>query len=116
MDPFNTCNWTLGLDFTARIRDARIKLSSVDKSDKKDNAGRLKMKKGKDIWLIGGGEINTILLNNNLIDTIILTVFPLIPGRGIPLFPGGAVESRFELENCKSYKNGLVKLTYSRME
>ena len=74
------------------------------------------MKKCKDIWLIGGGEINTVLLNNKLIDTIILTVFPLILGNGIPLFPGGVGESRFGLENCKSYKNGLVKLTYSRME
>ena len=32
-------HWTLGLGLTAKIRDARIKLSSVDKSDKKDDVG-----------------------------------------------------------------------------
>ena len=34
----------------------------------------LKEEPGKDIWLIGGGQVNTVMLNANLIDEIILTV------------------------------------------
>ena len=36
----------------------------------------LKEEPGKDIWLVGGGQINTIMLNAGLIDELILTVFP----------------------------------------
>ena len=36
----------------------------------------LKSSTGKDIWLVGGGQINTVMLNAGLIDEIILTVFP----------------------------------------
>ena len=35
---------------------------------------KLKQQEGKDIWLIGGGQVNTMLLNENLIDEIILHV------------------------------------------
>ena len=38
---------------------------------------RLKADTGKDIWLIGGGEINTILLNERLIDELIIFIIRL---------------------------------------
>ena len=40
---------------------------------------------GKDIWLLGGGEIVSILLNADLVDEIILSIHPIILGTGIPL-------------------------------
>ena len=51
---------------------------------------KLKTKSGKGIWLIGGGQINSLLLENNLIDKIILTIVPITLGEGIPLFHGQA--------------------------
>ena len=36
----------------------------------------LKDESGKDVWLVGGGQINTTMLNAGLIDELILTVFP----------------------------------------
>ena len=41
----------------------------------------------KDIWLLGGGEIVSILLNAGLVDEIILSIHPIILGKGVPLFP-----------------------------
>ncbi len=64
---------------------------------------------GKDIWLIGGGQINTVMLNAGLIDEMILTVFPLVLGDGIPLFAPGANLTRFRTTGCQSYETGLVQ-------
>ena len=38
----------------------------------------LKKEKGRDIWLIGGGQINTLLLNEDLIDEIQIFVMPIV--------------------------------------
>jgi dihydrofolate reductase len=69
---------------------------------------------GKDIWLIGGGQLNTLLLNNDLVDQVILTQFPIVIGEGIPLFDGKAKETRFDLERSKSYPSGLLQLIFRR--
>ena len=39
-----------------------------------------------DIWLLGGGEMLSLFLNAELVDEIILSVHPIILGKGIPLF------------------------------
>ena len=69
----------------------------------------LKDQPGKDIWLVGGGQVNTVMLNAGLIDELILTVFPLALGRGIPLFAPGATRSGFKTVGCKTYETGLIQ-------
>ena len=69
----------------------------------------LKNRPGKDIWLVGGGQINTVLLNEQLIDEIILTVFPLVLGDGIPLFAPNAKRTQFETVGCQTYETGLIQ-------
>lgn len=75
---------------------------------------QLKNKKGKDIWLIGGAKINTLLLANDLIDKLILTIIPMTLGQGIPLFERQVKETKFELVSNKSYDSGLVQLTLNK--
>jgi dihydrofolate reductase len=70
----------------------------------------LKNKNGKDIWLVGGGQINTIMLNAGIIDEIILSIHPIILGRGIKLFEGEPLQSDFSLTNTISFESGLVQL------
>ena len=77
---------------------------------------RLKQEKGEDIWLVGVGQINSILLNNDLIDKIILTMIPLTLGEGIPLFHGKYKEVNFNLEASKSYQSGIIQLTLQKMD
>lgn len=74
----------------------------------------LKAAPGKDIWLIGGGQINTILLENGLIDKIILTIIPITLGDGIPLFQKGRKETKFVLESNQAFNSGLVQLTLNK--
>jgi dihydrofolate reductase len=74
----------------------------------------LKEKSGKSIWLVGGGQINTVLLNASLIDEMILTVFPTVLGAGIPLFAPGAKRSGFKTQSCRSYPAGVIQWHMSR--
>ncbi|WP_242920915.1 dihydrofolate reductase family protein [Pontibacter liquoris] len=64
---------------------------------------------GKDIWLIGGSELNTVLLNAGLINEVIITTIPVILGQGIPLFAIGAQETKLHLHHSRSYQNGFVQ-------
>jgi dihydrofolate reductase len=75
---------------------------------------KLKDDNGKDIWLIGGGQVNTLMLNYDLIDKIILSLVPIILGEGILLFNGNSKEAKFDLESSKSYKSGFLQLTLIR--
>jgi dihydrofolate reductase len=69
----------------------------------------LKERPGKDIWLVGGGQVNTVMLNAGLIDEIILTVFPVVLGEGIPLFAPGAACHSFKTVGCRTYETGVVR-------
>ncbi|MBV8252698.1 MAG: dihydrofolate reductase [Chitinophaga sp.] len=74
----------------------------------------LKAKPGKDIWLIGGSQINAAMLEADLIDEMHIAQFPLTLGTGIPLFGGEQHLHHFELAHLKKYKNGVLELRYKR--
>ena len=67
---------------------------------------------GKDIWLLGGGEIASVLLNAGLVDEIILSIHPISLGRGIPLLRNIQKEVNLKLENSLSFDSGLTQLYY----
>lgn len=72
----------------------------------------LKRQNGKDIWLIGGGQINTMLWNAGLIDELIVFVMPIVLTEGIELFEGLPKESQLKLIDSKTYSNGVVEMRY----
>ena len=71
--------------------------------------GSLKEQPGKDIWLVGGGQINTVMLKAGLIDEVILTVFPLVLGEGIQVFAPGATRHSFKTLGCQTFETGLIQ-------
>jgi dihydrofolate reductase len=72
----------------------------------------LKASEGKDIWLIGGGQANTFLLNNRLIDEIRQFIMPIILPAGIDLFYGKPMETMLELIEVKKFSSGVVEVCY----
>ena len=72
----------------------------------------LKKQDGKDIWLIGGGQINTLFLNAGLIDEIRVFIMPIILPDGIELFEMLPDEKMLELKATKEYTSGAVELVY----
>ena len=75
---------------------------------------KLKNENGKGIWLIGGGQINSLLLKEDLIDEIINSVHPVVLGKGIPLFPGIEKPKLFNMKDFKDYPSGLVQIYYAK--
>ena len=74
---------------------------------------QIKEEPGKDIWLFGGAELTTSLLNLNLVDEIGLGLHPIILGAGKPLFQGLPERIKLQLVESKTYSSGLVGLTYN---
>jgi dihydrofolate reductase len=76
---------------------------------------KLKRRKGKDIYLGGGGELARSFLKEDLVDELFIGVGPMLLGDGIPGFPGKFPQREFKLTECKSYSNGSVGLRYERI-
>ncbi len=72
----------------------------------------LKQQAGKDIWLIGGGQVNTLLFNENLIDEVHLHIMPVIIPDGIEIFENKPQQKMLKLNKSKSYASGVVELQY----
>ena len=74
---------------------------------------KLKKQPGKNIWLVGGSRINSILLNAGLIDLMVLSVHPVALGQGIKLFRDESLKMiHFNLIGHKMFERGLLQLTY----
>ncbi len=70
---------------------------------------------GKNIWLMGGGELARDFLKADLVDELYLGVVPVLLGEGIPLFPSKFPQRDFSLVENKTYSKGLIALTYKRI-
>jgi dihydrofolate reductase len=77
---------------------------------------KLKHQAGKDIWLVGGSEINTIFLENNLIDKIYIFIKSVAIGNGIPLFSKSiSFTKNFKLISTKQFGEKFIMLEYDKI-
>ena len=75
---------------------------------------KIRSQKGKDIWLMGGGELARDFLKADLVDELYLGIIPVLLGEGIPLFPAGFPQRNFVLTENKTFSRGLIGLKYRR--
>jgi dihydrofolate reductase len=75
----------------------------------------LRKKKGKHIWLMGGGELAREFLKEDLVDELYLGIVPVLIGEGRPLFPTGFPQREFALIENKTYGRGMIALKYERV-
>ena len=68
--------------------------------------------KGKDIWLMGGGQLVAYYLDHQLLDEMMIFVIPTIIGEGIPLFSSPLKECSFTLQAVEQYETGAALLHY----
>jgi dihydrofolate reductase len=73
----------------------------------------LRAEPGKDIWLFGGGALFRSLVDAGLVDTVEVSIIPVLLGGGVPLFPPPARLTKLKLTANKIYKTGIVSLEYA---
>lgn len=76
----------------------------------------LQKKDGKDLWLIGGGQINTLLESAGLIDEYLVFIMPIILGDGIPLFASHPAKQFLRVVKATTYASGVVGLHYKNLQ
>jgi dihydrofolate reductase len=87
--------------------------TEIVKGDIGEQVRKIKMRKGKDIWLFGGASLTTSLMNEGLVDELALAVHPILLGSGKPLFQGIKGRVKTKLIDVKTYSSGLAMLNYS---
>jgi dihydrofolate reductase len=85
---------------------------TVIREDAAEFVRGLKEQDGKDICLMGGGELASSLFEAGLIDEIGLNIHPVLLGSGIPLFHPMSRQIDVELRECRPFMNGCVFVTY----
>lgn len=71
----------------------------------------LKDTPGKNIWLVGGGELISAFIGEKLVDEMIVTIAPVLLGDGIPLFKSNDFQTLLRLKSINRY-NQFVELHY----
>lgn len=76
------------------------------------HAEMVKTAGGKNIWLVGGGDLVGQFYDHGLLDEIILSVAPVMLGSGAPLLPRSLVTPPLKLVDVQSHGDVFVVLTY----
>jgi len=94
------------------LRDIPDKHVQIISEDATAFVRKLKAEKGKDIFVMGGGELAKSLFEAGLIDELRMTIHPILLGSGIPLFLPMDRQIDWEMTESKAFKNGCVWVTY----
>jgi len=76
----------------------------------------LKEHPGKDLVVLGSGELVQSLMRRNLVDEYVLSIHPLVLGSGRRLFPDGSPFAALRLVDTKTTTTGVVIATYRPAE
>jgi dihydrofolate reductase len=98
--------------FSRTLKDDPKGGVTIVRTDAAEFVRDLKNQTGKDICLMGGGELARSLFEAGLIDEIGFNIHPVLLGAGIPLFHPMGRQIDLELQECRRFKNGCVLVTY----
>jgi dihydrofolate reductase len=98
------------------VSNASIELSWNNSEQIKGNVvekiQHLKSQDGKDILVLGSGNLVQSLMANDLVDEYALMIAPIKLGTGARLFNNDNVEQRLTLQSCSTAGTGELLLTY----
>ena len=67
---------------------------------------------GRNLWVVGGGNVASQFADAGLLDELLLTVVPVALGSGKPLFERRLPGPPMQLTGTRAFENGMVELRY----
>lgn len=92
-----------------RIEDAELSFVSGDVAERHGEI--LEAAGGKDLWLIGGGDLASQYIAAGLLDLVRVTVVPIVLGDGLPLF-AEPLPRPMRLLELTPFASGMAELSY----
>jgi dihydrofolate reductase len=89
-----------------------IRFASGEVSDLVD--AMLEAAGGRDLWVVGGGDVASQFAAADRLDTLELTVVPVVLGEGKPLFTEELSGGPLQLVSVTPGASGMVELRYAR--
>jgi dihydrofolate reductase len=90
--------------------------STLLKGDVAEAVVRLREEPGKDIVVLGSGDLLQSLIRHGLVDEYMLLIHPLVLGSGRRLFPDGGSFARLRLVDSVTTTTGVIIATYRPTE
>lgn len=72
----------------------------------------LRIQPGKDIWLVGGGQLAAAFLEAGVIDELKVFIQPILLGEGIPLVGHIGRDTRLTVKHSHAFRQGLVQIDF----
>jgi dihydrofolate reductase len=94
------------------LTDAKWKNSRLIRDNVKEELMKLKEGRGKNIAVVGGAGLARSVIGMGLVDEHIITVYPVLLGKGKPLFDGLDDRIRLRLVRTREMGAGAVLLHY----
>jgi dihydrofolate reductase len=68
---------------------------------------------GRNLWVVGGGNVASQYADAGLLDEVIATVVPVVLGNGKPLFDRRVSGGPMRLTGTRTFDTGMVELRYA---
>jgi dihydrofolate reductase len=109
--PYKQPSWVFSSRPLPVVAGAAVRLVSGDVAPV--HAEMVEVAAGKNVWLVGGGELVGQFHDRGLLDEITLGVAPVFLGSGAPLLPRRIVWPTLKLLEAIPYGSSFVTLRYS---
>jgi dihydrofolate reductase len=108
--PYEAPTWVFSSRSLPRVGGAEVHLVRGDVRPIHDAMAAAAA--GRDVWVVGGGDLAGQFLDAGLLDRIVVTVAPVTLGRGMPLLPRSRATRPFTLVGVRQVGRDFAELTY----
>lgn len=109
--PYGMPVWVFSRRTLPRVADADVRFVSGDV--RPVHAAMLAAAGGRNLWIVGGGDLAGQFQDAGLLDEIIVQVGSVTLGRGQPLLPRRITSPPLRLTSVKAFGTGLAELRYA---
>jgi dihydrofolate reductase len=115
---------SFGIEFPHKDKKCYVLSKTLEGSDRNvqfyngyvdDLIRKLRNEEGNGIFIDGGAEVVREFRSRNLIDEYIISIIPILLGKGIRLFKETDMDNNLKLIDNKAFSSGLVQLKYERI-